>query len=309
MFRLEAHRVRFSNRSNVLNFTYVINSLGASISTVSLEWKRSSSGTWNVLSTNTALTTFTHNTTDTAFNNDEFNYRYVVTDNVGGTFTQTLTINTATYVNPTISISGGTTLRELGDVTTTITGTITRNSALVNLANYQLQQSINGGAYTNVGSPIVITGATPSVNITDSNGSLINSTTIAYRIIVTDAFTTTTSGVVTITFTHKSTLGYNTATSLTLAQILAQGNSAFTNSKVRTITGVTAPSSNYTYYCYASSAGDLTNVIQDGAAPALGAFTKLSDVTGTNSFGATVTYRIYKSNAPKAFTSNSLAFS
>lgn len=295
--------------SNVLNFTYVINSLGASISTVSLEWKRSSSGTWNVLSTNTALTTFTHNTTDTAFNNDEFNYRYVVTDNVGGTFTQTLTINTVTYVNPTISISGGTTSRELGDVTTNITGTITRNSALVNLANYQLQQSINGGAYTNVGSPVVITGATPSVNITDSNASLINSTTIAYRIIVTDAFTTTTSGVVTITFTHKSTLGYNPATSLTLAQILAQGNTALTNGNNRTITGVTAPVSNYTYYCYASSAADLTNVIQNGSLPVLGAFTKLSNVTGTNSFGATVTYKVYKSNATQAFTSASLTFS
>jgi len=295
--------------SNVLNFSYVINSLGASVATCSLEWRRNNTGSWTVLSSSTVITTFTHNTTDSAFNAQPFNYRYIVTDSVGGTATATLNITPIAYVNPSISFSVGTTLRELGDVTTNITGTITRNSSLVLLANYQLQQSINGGAFSNVGSPIVVTGATPSINVTDSNGSLINSTSIAYRIVVTDGFTTTTSSSTTINFTHKSTLGYNTATSLTLAQILAQGNAAFTNSKVRTITGVTAPASNYTYYCYASSAGDLTSVIQDGAAPVLGAFTKLTDVTGTNTFGANVSYRVYKSNAPQAFTSNSLAFS
>ena len=37
--------------------------------------------------------------------------------------------------------------------------------------------------------------------------------------------------------------------------------------------------------------------------------TKLTDKTGTNSYGATVTYRVYKSNAPAAFTNNSLVIS
>ena len=94
-----------------------------------------------------------------------------------------------------------------------------------------------------------------------------------------------------------------------LNTILSFGNSSLTNNKNRTINGVTASGGKYTYYAYASSAGDLTSIIQDGAAPVLGAFTKLTDISGTNSFGASVTYRVYKSNATDAFTNNSLAFS
>jgi hypothetical protein len=80
------------------------------------------------------------------------------------------------------------------------------------------------------------------------------------------------------------------------------------DSKVRTITSVTAPINNYTYYCYNASAGDLTTVIQDGASSILGAFTKLPDVIGINNSGASVTYRVYRSNAPQAFTNNTLEF-
>jgi hypothetical protein len=94
-----------------------------------------------------------------------------------------------------------------------------------------------------------------------------------------------------------------------LNTILSFGNSYLTNNKNRTINGVTASGGKYTYYAYASSAGNLTSIIQDGAAPVLGAFTKLTDISGTNSFGASVIYRVYKSNATDAFTNNSLAFS
>ena len=44
----------------------------------------------------------------------------------------------------------------------------------------------------------------------------------------------------------------------------------------------------------------------DGVTPVLASFTKQADITGTNSFGAAVTYRVYKSNAPAAFTNNNL---
>lgn len=300
--------------SNVLNFSYVINSLGASVSTVLLQWKRSSGSTWTTLSpVTTSTTTFTHTMTDSAFNNDEFNYQYTVTDSVGGTTTVSLTINTATYVAPTISISVGTTTRELGDTTTNITGTITRNSPSVNLVSYQVQQSVNGGAYANVGSSISISGSTASISVTDSNPSLVNSSSIAYKVNVVDQFQTTSSGVSTISFLHKSVLGYNATDfnsgAMTVSNILAFGNTSITNSKVRTISPVTAGVGLYTYYCYAASATNLTNIVQDGSYGILGAFTKRSsDVTGTNSFGATVTYRVYKSNATNAFTLNSLAF-
>jgi len=57
----------------------------------------------------------------------------------------------------------------------------------------------------------------------------------------------------------------------------------------------------YTYIIYPSSYGDLSGIIQDGATPVLGAFTKQTDRTITNAYGSTVSVRIYKSNAPGAF--------
>lgn len=295
--------------SNVLNFSYVINSLGASVASVSLEWRRNNTGSWTVLSTNTGITTFTHSLTDSNFNTQPFNYRYIVVDSAGATATATVNITPAAYLAPSISFSVGSTTRDLGDINTTVTGTITRNSANVALSSYQVQQSVNGGGWTNVGSSQSISGASASINVNDNNGSLINSTSIAYRVQVVDAFTTTTSGTITIAFVHRNFLGYSTNTVLNLTQILALGNSTLSNSRVRTVTGVTATGGNYTYYVYAASAGDLTSVILDGAAPVLGAFTKLTDVSGTNSFGANVSYRVYRSNATNAFTNNSLAFS
>jgi hypothetical protein len=87
------------------------------------------------------------------------------------------------------------------------------------------------------------------------------------------------------------------------------GNDLITNQKERTVTGVTAGVGLYTYYVYAASDGDLSVILVDGVENIFGAFTKLTDVTGLNSNGATVTYRIYRSNSTQAFTSNSLQFS
>jgi hypothetical protein len=69
-----------TNISNVLNFSYVINTLGANsvASSVSLQWKRGNEANWNVLTTNVNQTTFTHTTTNTFNNANAFNYRYIV---------------------------------------------------------------------------------------------------------------------------------------------------------------------------------------------------------------------------------------
>lgn len=295
--------------SNVLNFSYVINSLGASVASVSLEWRRNNTGSWTVLSTNTGITTFTHSLTDTNFNTQPFNYRYIVTDSAGGTATATVNITPAAYVAPSISFSVGSTTRDRGDINTTVSGTITRNSANVALSSYQVQQSVNGGSWTNVGSSVSISGASASISVNDNNASLINSNTIAYRVQVVDAFTTTTSGTITISFVHRNFLGYSTNTTIDLAGVLGLASSVLQDSRVRTVTGVTATGGNYTYYAYNASSGDLTSIILDGAAPVLGAFTKQGDLSGTNAFGANVTYRVYRSNATNAFNNNSLAFS
>ena len=294
--------------SNVLNFSYTINSLGATVASVSLEWRRNNTGSWTVLTTNTALTTFTHTLTDTNFNTQPFNYRYTVTDTSGGTLTVTRDIIPAAYLSPTITKTVGATTRYLGDIASTISGNVTRRSALVDISSYSIEVSVNGGAYTQIHTD-AMAAAGGAYSFAHNNVALVNSTSLAYRTKVVDAFTTTTSAVVTISFVYHNALGFNSADTITLAQLEAFGNISLTNSKARTFTGVTASVTNYTYYVYAASAGDLSNVILDGTTPILGAFTKLTDLTGTNLNGADVTYRVYRSNAKGAFTNNSIQFS
>ena len=294
--------------SNVLNFSYTINSLGATVASVSLEWRRNNTGSWTVLTTNTALTTFTHTDSNTNFNTQPFNYRYTVTDTSGGSLTVTRDIIPAAYLSPTITKSVGATTRYLGDIASTISGNVTRRSALVDILSYSIEVSVNGGAYTEIHTASMAA-AGAAYSFAHNNVALVNSTSLAYRAKVVDAFTTTTSSVVTISFVYHNALGFNSAETITLAQLEAFGNISLTNSKARTFTGVTASATNYTYYVYAASAGDLSNVILDGTTPILGAFTKLTDLTGTNLNGADVTYRVYRSNAKGAFTNNSIQFS
>ena len=60
--------------------------------------------------------------------------------------------------------------------------------------------------------------------------------------------------------------------------------------------------SNYTYIMYPSTYGALSNIIQNGATPVLGAFTELSGpFTINNGYGHSYSVRIYKSNAFGAF--------
>jgi len=59
----------------------------------------------------------------------------------------------------------------------------------------------------------------------------------------------------------------------------------------------------YTYIAYAAKFGDLSSIIQNGALPVLGAFTKIGEISYTNDFGIAEDYSIYISNADKAFAS------
>jgi hypothetical protein len=190
---------------NVLNFSYVINSYAATIESVLLEWKRSDSVTWNTLSTDTLLTTYTHTLTDSGFNTLTFNYRYTATDSQGATNVISFDITPITYQAPTISFAvSGVTLtspetnskREKGNISSNLSGLITKNSSLVNLSYYELQYQSNGsGSWLSVGGTVSISGATAAIPTTNNNDSLnlSNSTSIIYRVQVTDEYQTTTS--------------------------------------------------------------------------------------------------------------------
>ncbi len=188
--------------SNVLNYTYSINTQGATTSSILLEWRRNNSGSWVTLSTNDSLFTFTHSLTDTSFNTQPFNYRYTVIDSQGGTNSITKDIIPSSYVEPniTLSIIAATTSyietnsnREKGNIESNISGLITTNSTLVELSYYQLQYQKNStGPWVNIGATVSISGATANINLTNHNDivNLSDTNSISYRVQVTDNYQT-----------------------------------------------------------------------------------------------------------------------
>lgn len=185
--------------SNTLNFDYTINSLGASVASVVLEWRRGNSGSWTTLSTSTTTpSSYVHSFTDTNYNTSVINYRYTVTDSVGGTNTATKDITPSAYSAPTVSFSvtaNSTTSpetnsnRERGNVNSNISGTVTRNSAYVDLVSYTLQYSVDNGAWVDIGSAQPIGPGTSSITLTNHNPVANNTASnIRYRVKVIDAY-------------------------------------------------------------------------------------------------------------------------
>jgi len=306
----------------VLDFSYIINSLGASVSTVSLDWSRDDS-TWTTLSTNTSITTFNHNVTDTQFNTTPFYYRYIVTDTQGATNTATYNVTPTAYVAPSTtltqvasSLNGPqtNTLREIGNISTYLTSSnVTRNSTYVNLISYQVQYNTGSGWNNLVGASgsLPSAGGSPISPYTD--GSLSTSiSSVQYRIQIVDQYSSSTYYYSsTVTFLFLYLYGYSTTNGLLSdSQIYGLGNGSLQNTVTRTLYPVTAPVGNWTYIAILHSIGTISNIIQDGATPVYGAFNNApyaSSVTVTNQYGVQGLYDLYKSNASNAFTNNSLA--
>jgi hypothetical protein len=205
----------------------------------------------------------------------------------------------------------GTPVNDLGNISTTLVATINRNSVNVNLLSFQLQYNIGAG-WVNIESSVPVTNTPQSFNISHSDPSLVNITSINYRVQVVDEFQTTNLVLGSRTFVYRNLLGYTPNATLDIDQILNLSNFVLSDSRSRVVSNVTAGAGNYTYYAYRAGAGDLTSILlSDGGANTniFGAFQKLADVNGVNSFGASVSYRVYRSNSTNAFTNNTLSFS
>jgi hypothetical protein len=326
-----------SSIANSLTFSHFISSLGASVDTAVLEYRRNLTDSWTTINTSTLSSgTFVHSFTDplpfsgatnaAGSNVIPFYYRYVVTDTIGAMASASVSITPQTYSTPSTNTpSIGSTTRYRGDINTTYSATLTRNRLYVPITSYQLQRSLNSGAWTNIGSLVSVSGdpSTISISISDNNDTSIrNADTVQYRLAYTDGYvsaqsTATNSNTsTTITFVHRNALILNTNASITIADIdnasivgSTLPGAILSNSKNRTINDVTALAGQYTYYAYAAAAGNLVAVIQDGALPVLGAFGSPADITGTNVNGSTVTYRVYRTNSTQAFTLADLVFS
>jgi hypothetical protein len=308
-----------STKSVNLDFSYVINSLGASVSDVCLEYRRG--GSWNSLTGGTAatgLTGFLHSINDSGnrFCTTLLEYRYSVYDTIGGSGFTTHCVTPEAYLAPTINpIYSASTLsyesesiREFGNVNTTICGSISSNRSLVDLTEYRILRRVDGGSYICVAGDSGFTSQVKTISPFLDTTTPSSATTVNYKIEVVDEYTTGYSTVHTITHRYASYFGYNTNNPLTSGQILSLGNQELDTNLNRLVGTVTAGVGEYTYYSYPASWGNLSNIIMDGVTPILGAFTHLSDVIVTNNYGETVNNAVYVSNATQAFTNNSLCF-
>ena len=230
--------------NNTLNFSHTINSVGASVSSAVLQFRRGGVGSWTTLSTSTTTPdSFVHSFTDTNFNTSGMNYRYVVTDNLGATNTATHNINPASYSSPSISwnlvgnaLSGieTNTKRERGNVNSQINGTISRNSANVDLISYKIQYRVNGGSYVDIGSASIGPG-TSSIASTGHNPVANNTANqIQYRIRVVDEYqqylsSQVTSSTKTINFRFLIFYGAVSSAPTNSAGVRAVGTKIFTD--------------------------------------------------------------------------------
>lgn len=184
---------------NTLNFSHTINALGATIAGATLEFKRSNDIGWTLLSSSIASSgSFHHSYTDTNFNSNGFNYRYIIKDSNNQSAQSGITISPAAYVAPSASITQTALVssspetnikREKGNVITNISATVTRNTPNVQLTGWEFIYSRNGGAYQTTGFTAPVSGVGESTNtgITQHNpGNTANS--VVYKVRIRDEY-------------------------------------------------------------------------------------------------------------------------
>jgi len=101
----------------------------------------------------------------------------------------------------------------------------------------------------------------------------------------------------------SSTIITNDITAQTVVDTATTSSLSATKAWTATCTAANDTLGNYTYIIYPAHFGDLTGIIQNGATPVLGAFTKLGDYNVINANSITLSHRVYKSNSDKAFAS------
>jgi hypothetical protein len=302
--------------SNVLNFTYVVNTLGATPSSTILEWRRNGIGSWTTLVSATSSTTYTHSITDTNFNTQPFNYKYTVTDSSGAVASATKDITPAAYVTPTAPLTVvGTSvtspetniLREKGNISTNLSGTVTRNSANVNLVSYTLQYQVNGtGNWIPVVATQSIGPSTTAMTLTNHNDtSLVAATSLLYRVVIVDSFQTTTLTPTTVTFQNAIFYGPSVTAPTNSAGVRALGTRVLTSSAnpFDLLTGNTA----LTFTVALPATLSVSNIIDVDALNADITANYVNNPFNVNDYhGTAVAYRIYTMTNGSPYTDKGL---
>ncbi len=304
-----------------LSFSYTTGANSGGLQRVVVEFSRNNGATYTELAnTTTAITTYQHTAIANA-SNATVRYRITVINNANLQFQRTLDVPYQTYAAPTIAIvlsrSGE---REKGDVTTDISGTITRNRANVAITGYQLQYRVNGASWQDVAALQTVSGNPSSVTIpatthNDAALAIASTNTIDYRIRVTndgeaDAFSNT----VQVVFRYRSYVGVSQNAALTSGQVVALGNGVLASNRSRLVTLNSSGSNNYDYYAYPQELGTLTSVVLVGFGSIVNTWvyvatsTSPSVVTVTNSFGVATNYLVYRSFSTGSYSNQQVQF-
>lgn len=229
----------------------------------------------------------------------------------GLTTSQVIQLAITEKINPSVSLtitSPSTSSFLIGqtNISTILSRNYTINNAGASISSASLEWKRGDQSIWNV----LNTATTPTSFTHTFTNTVNNSNSINYRYIVTDSEGSTNTATANVSFLYGNYFGYSSASSLTtVGQIEALGNQILSDGKSRTVNSVTAGAGLYTYYAYRADAGDLIS-ITDGLEQFLGAFTKqTTDINGTNLNGVNVSYRVYRSNAPQAFTNVNLTLS
>ena len=154
-----------------------------------------------------------------------------------------------------------------------------------------------------------------STNVLPIGSSNVYTRTTAGNIVFTvngkrsDTLAAITPTTTTMVFQWKNYLGASStvisdnATAQTVVDTAVASTLASSKAWTATCTAANDTLGNFTYIIYPASYGDLAGIIQNGATPVLGAFTKLGDYTVNNTNSIPLSYRVYKSNSDKAFAS------
>ena len=287
-----------------VSFSYIINTLGGTIASVLLR-RRRGNGAWTTLTTNVNLTSYTDTITNSpASDTTNIQYEYTVTDDQGATATATDTITYIPYVAPSISISvtaanaplsspETNSSREIGNISSNITGTVTANSANATLQSYQIQYQLNGsGSFITIDSGAITSSpfSVPSFNHNDP--ALVSATSLVYNIVVTDVYATNTSSNSTVSLYYLIFNGPSAAVPSTSGNVRALSRVFATTPPFNLLTGTTY--NNFTVAMPATK-----TLVQVLDLDALNANITANYVSGLNTFnvndyaGNPVSYKVY----------------
>lgn len=312
--------------TNAITASYTINSLGATIVSASLYWRYNNTGTYTLLTSSTATPLYYSHALTLGANNatSSINYLYAITESSPTSASTTLNITPAGYVNPTVTVtpsyisilSGETnTIREYGNVSSSIVTTVKGNNTYSDLSSYQLQISTNGGSTWSylTGSNLPSGTGTNTINYTDYSAPL-TAASIIYRAAVTGSNgTVNTTNSSTISFRYRSyfaasptvvnsnTTAQSVINSGTILSLLSSSVFPWT----LPCTSANQNTSNYTYILYPFSFGAITtpHAILLGAVDVTGTFSTGSYAVSSSYGTPNINMYVYQSSQPGAYQS------